>query len=143
MRNSVLEAHMPSESSSVAIGATNGLEAVRDLIIYKDSSTGSIPFIVTDYKRCKKNYEMAYDIPNKRYIEAMAIVQKFTGQSISYNEYYDYNKYVDGIIPMKILLENFFYACKLGIKTFYYLNSNVGNGGASHQAGCESGACSL
>ena len=142
MRNSVLEAHMPSESSSVAIGATNGLEPVRELLIYKDTTTGQVPFVVPDYNRLKDKYELAYDVANEDYVKFIAIVQKFTGQSISYNEYYDYRKYPNEVIPMKTLLKNFYFAAKLGIKTYYYLNTNVDNGGAAGQ-GCESGACSL
>lgn len=143
MRHSVLEAMMPSETSSVSIGATNGVEPIRQLITFKNSNTGSIPFQVPDYKRLKDNYELAFDIDNKEYIKFIAIIQKFTGQSISYNEYYNYNKYPNGIIPMSIIMENFLMACKLGIKTFYYLNSDVSNGGASHEIGCESGACTI
>lgn len=142
MRNSALEAIMPSETSSVVIGATNAAEPIRNLITYKSSSTGTVPFIVPEYKELKDKYEFAFKVDNKRYAEIIAIMQKFVGQSISYNEYYDYSKYLNNIIPIKDIVSNFMYAAKLGIKTFYYLNSDVDNGGAANQ-GCDGGSCTL
>ena len=142
MRNSVLEAEMPSETSSVTIRATNSCEPVRSLIVHKSSNTGTIPFIVPEYKDLLYKYELAFDVDQQRYAEIIGIMQKFIGQSISYNEYYDYNKYPGGIIPINTVMKNFIYGAKMGIKTWYYLNSDVDNGGASHQ-GCDSGGCTL
>lgn len=142
MRNSVLEAEMPSETSSVTINATNGCEPIRSPITYKSSNTGTLPFIVPDYKDLLFNYELAFDIDQQRYAEVIGIMQKFIGQSISYNEYYDYNKYPKGIIPINTVIKNWIYGAKMGIKTWYYLNSEVDNGGASHQ-GCGDGGCTL
>ena len=142
MRNSVLEAEMPSETSSVTIRATNGCEPVRSLITYKSSNTGTLPFIVPDYKELAGSYELAFNIDQQRYAEVIGIMQKFIGQSISYNEYYDYNKYPKGIIPINTVITNWIYGAKMGIKTWYYLNSEVDNGGASHQS-CDSGGCTL
>ena len=142
MRNSVLEAQMPSETSSVVIGSTNSNDPVRQLITHKSSSTGTVPFIVPDYKELALEYEPAFKVNNQRYAEIVAIMQKFIGQSISYNEYYDYNEYANGVIPIKEVVKNWIYACKLGIKTFYYFNTDVNNGGAANQ-GCSSGGCTL
>ena len=142
MRNSVLEAEMPAETSSVTIAATNGCEPIREFITYKSSSTGTIPFIVPEYKDLAFRYEQAFHIDNMRYAEIIGIMQKFIGQSISYNEYYDYNKYKGGVIPIKEVARNWVYGAKMGIKTWYYLNSDVDNGGAANQ-GCDSGGCTL
>ena len=141
MRNSVLEAQMPSETSSVTISATNGCEPVRELITFK-SSVNTLPFIAPDYENLKDKYELAFDIDNQRYAEFIGIMQKFFGQSISYNEYYDYKKYPKGRIPVSTVVRNWIYGAKMGIKTWYYLNSEVSTGGAAHQ-GCDSGACEL
>ncbi|RLA58569.1 MAG: ribonucleoside-diphosphate reductase subunit alpha, partial [Epsilonproteobacteria bacterium] len=109
---------------------------------HKSSSTGTVPFIVPDYKELALEYEPAFNVNNQRYAEIVAIMQKFIGESISYNEYYDYNEYANGVIPIKEVIKNWIYACKLGIKTFYYLNTDVNNGGAANQ-GCSSGGCTL
>ena len=142
MRNSILEAGMPSETSSVTINATNSCEPIRSLIVHKSSNTGSTTFIAPDYERLKDKYDLAFDLDQKEYAKVIAIMQKFFGQSISYNEYYDYNKYPNGVIPIITVIENFLHAAKLGVKTWYYLNTEVSNGGAASQ-GCSSGGCTV
>lgn len=142
MRNSVLTACMPSESSSVAISATNGIEPIRQVITYKASRQGVVPFVAPG--GYDVYYDLAFDISYEGIAQMVGIVQKFVQQSISYNEYYDYGKFPDGMIPMGLMLNNFLTSAKLGIRTFYYLNSKVNTGGAAHnqvEASCTS--CTL
>lgn len=138
MRNSVLEAYMPSESSSVTIGCTNGVEPIRMPLIFKSSRQGDVAQLAPDWTKLQFDYEMAFDIPSDEYIKSMAVLQKFVGQSISFNVYYDVNKYPNGMVPLNTVMKDFLLACKLGIKTFYYHNSEVQNGGSAHDcAGCQ------
>ena len=125
MRNSVLEAYMPSESSSVTIGCTNGVEPARQLMILKSSRQGDIPQIVPDYDELQFDYELAFDIPPDKYLIAMAVMQKFTGQSISTNVYYDLNKFPDRMVPLSLIVRHLMLFTKLGGKTLYYHNSDV------------------
>lgn len=141
LRHSVLEAIAPTESSSVFSCTTNGIDPIRQRKVFKSSRSGDIPFIVPDYDKLKDLYVTAWDLDNKDYAKIVAIIQKFTGQAISYNEYYDYNKYPNKKLPMKDLLGNFFFAAKLGIKTFYYLVSEIGDNesvNAVKETECES-----
>ena len=59
MRNSVLEAMMPSETSSVTIGCTNGVEAIRQGLIYKSSRQGDVPQMAPGWEELEFDYELA------------------------------------------------------------------------------------
>lgn len=132
IRNSVLEACMPSESSSVVIGCTNGIEPIREPITYKASRYGAIPQLAPDIDELEFDYEYAYDLENIEFMRSIGVLQKFIGQSISANSYYDYNKYPGNKIPMKTLIGDFLECAKLGIKTAYYCNTDVSTGGSVH-----------
>ncbi|WVX87395.1 ribonucleotide reductase large subunit [Vibrio phage EniLVp02] len=143
MRNSVLEACMPSESSSVVIGCTNGVEPVRDGIVVKASRSGNIVTVPPEWDKLEFDYQRAFDIENKEWIRTMGVIQKFIGQGISVNHYYDYAKYPGGNIPMSVLLGDFIESTKCGLKTAYYCNTEVSTGGSVHDIGCDGGGCTL
>lgn len=128
IRNSVLEAYMPNESSSLATNTTNGIYPVRDHVIFKKSPQGQVLFIVPDYEELKDYYTSAWDTPTNDMIDIYALFQKFTGQTISADLYLDYTKQKGGKISMKEQLGYLIRATKLGMKTWYYLNSRVGAG---------------
>jgi ribonucleoside-diphosphate reductase alpha chain len=143
MRNSVLEACMPSESSAVLISATNGIEPIRGLVVAKGSGVNTVLAVApgaADWNT-SLSYKTAFEIDNLEYIKFVAVVQKFLGQSISTNEYYDYRKFPNEKIPMDLLIRNFFQAVKYGYKTWYYMNTDVSNGGST--SGCVGGGCTL
>lgn len=127
IRNSVLEATAPYESSSQASNTTNSLYPVRDLKIVKKSGNNTNVFVVPDYDDIfvREAYELAWDIPTKDMIELYAIVQKFHGQAISSDFYIDYRE------RPKVSLKRWFaymeYASRLGMKTWYYTNSKTMN----------------
>lgn len=139
MRNSVLEAEMPAESSSVATGATNGVEPIRSLVIAKKTEQGITKFVVPYAKEKGFVYERCWDVHMKDHIGMMAIIQKFIGQTISLNRYYNYNNYPDGKIPLQDLVEDFLFGVQHGIKSWYYLNT----GEVEQESGCASGGCSI
>lgn len=128
IRNSVLEAYMPNESSSLSTNTTNGLYPIRDYVIFKKSPQGSVLFIVPGYENLKDYYVTAWDIDTNDLIDIYAIFQKFTGQGISADLYIDYTKLKDGKISMKDQIGYLLHATKMGMKTWYYLNSKVGAG---------------
>lgn len=128
IRNSVLEAFMPNESSSLATNTTNGLYPIRDHILFKKSPQGSVLFIAPDYDELKDYYTPAWEVATKDLIDLYALIQKFAGQGISADFYLDYDKMPDGKISMKDQLGHMIYATKVGMKTWYYLNSKVGAG---------------
>lgn len=139
IRNSVLEAFMPNESSSLSTNTTNGLYPIRESMVFKKSSKGSVLFIAPEYDILKYSYDLAYNVPTKDLIDCYAIVQKFCGQGISADFYLDYNKLPDGKVSLAEQVNNFLYSTKMGLKSHYYLNSKVGvteNTNDIHCSGC-------
>ena len=129
MRNSVLEAFMPVESSSIASGTqgtTNSLYPIRALTVIKTSGTNKTVFIAPDAEELKDRYQIAWDIPTKDMTEMYAIFQKFCGQAISADFYRKFEHGKARSISAKELLENWFYRIKCGMKSKYYNNSASG-----------------
>ena len=121
VRFSVHEAFMPVESSSLFTASTNSLYPIRDKKIFKKSPKGTVYFEAPGIEEFGGNYQSAYDISTKDLIVVYAIFQKFAGQGISADFY---QKLTDGNkVSMKEQYENMFFSAKLGLKTWYYLNS--------------------
>ena len=149
LRNSVLTAIMPAESSAVVQNATNGIEPVRSLVTLKKSKAGLIKQVVPEIAKLKNKYELAYDMPdNKGYTNICAVIQKWIDQSLSANHYYQYS--LDGI-SLSGVIKDILHAYKYGMKTLYYANTddkksdNIETMGASDtmEVGCEGGACAI
>lgn len=126
IRNSVLEATPPAESSSQASETTNSIYPVRELYVTKRSGKGKVVFSAPDVEEYGEKYEFAWDTPTKDMIDCYAIFQKFHGQGISADLWKDYSKYISEKIPMKELLTDIMYATKMGMKSWYYQNSKSG-----------------
>jgi len=123
VRFSVLESHMPTESSSVLTNSCNGVYPVRDKEIWKKSKKGSVYFRAPEMDDL--DYQNAYTISDKDLVKVYAIIQKFTGQGISA----DFYSIVDGEssrMSKRGLLQRVFLAAKLGMSTFYYENFRTG-----------------
>ena len=147
MRNSVLTAQMPGESSSVLLGVTNSIEPPRKIVSIKGSAVNKVIAIApgaTDWDTLM-SYKLAYDIDRTEWIKWNAVYQKFLSQSSSFQMYYDYSKFENEIIPGPVVVRDFMTAVKYGIKTWYYANFNTANGGGAGEeaAGCASGGCQL
>ncbi|QEG09191.1 ribonucleoside-diphosphate reductase subunit alpha [Vibrio phage Phriendly] len=137
-RNSVLVAHMPTESSAVFSDATNGLYPVRTRVINKQSRYGAIQYIAPEVK------ELAWDIDNITIAKAYAAVQAYTDQAISADYYVVPSRFEGGKVPMSKLVKEWVAQARLGNKTMYYSNTNDYNGGSFkvEEEGCE-GGCKL
>jgi ribonucleoside-diphosphate reductase alpha chain len=154
LRNSVLSAQMPVESSSILTSSTSGVDAVRDLIISKRSKSGVIKVVVPEIHKFKNKYEKAYELRNNdSYNKVMAVIQKWYDQAISTNHFYEYDS--DGI-SLGTVIKDILSAYKWGLKTLYYANTddkktdNIEMMGDSSSESvtiseeiCEGGACSL
>ena len=149
LRNSVLTAIMPAESSAVVQNATNGIEPIRSLVTIKKSKSGLIKQVVPEISKLKNKYELAYDMPdNKGYTNICAVIQKWIDQSLSANHYYQYS--LDGI-SLSGVIKDLLHSYKYGMKTLYYANTddkksdNIETMGESNaiDTGCEGGACSI
>jgi ribonucleoside-diphosphate reductase alpha chain len=149
LRNSVLTAIMPAESSAVVQNATNGIEPVRSLVTIKKSKSGLIKQVVPEIHKLKNKYELAYEMPdNKGYTNICAVIQKWIDQSISANHYYQFSN--DGI-SLAGVIKDILHSYKYGLKTLYYANTddkksdNIETMGESNtnEIGCEDGACAI
>lgn len=123
IRNSVVLAHMPVESSSKASGCPNGVYPIRDLTIAKTDGSNFTYWAATDSDRLSRWYEIAWDIPYLDMIQCYSIIQKFTDQSTSA----DFWRRVedDETISDSELLDHLTQMVRYGMKTRYYQNSKV------------------
>lgn len=144
LRNSVLTAIMPAESSAVVQSATNGIEPIRSLVITKKSKSGLVKQVAPECIKLKNKYELAFEMPDNRgYTNICAVIQKWIDQSISANHYYQYSN--DGI-SIGGVIKDILYSYKYGLKTLYYANTDDKKSDDMDKMGegdCQSGACSI
>ena len=144
LRHSTLSAVMPCESSSVIQNSTNGIEPVRNLLLYKKAKNGVLKQLVPNYYNRKNYYTKAWEMrDNEAMLNTAAVIQKFVDMSMSTKLYYNYAHYEDGNIPLSILIKDQIYGYKYGLKNFYYANTPDGDGDTEKDLGCESGACAI
>jgi len=121
IRNSSLINHMPSESSSKASATTNGVYPIRRLAILKGDGDNVIYWACPDGEKLKKYYKSVWDTSTKDIINTYAIIQKFTDQSISADEYRRLQD--DETVGTDEIIGNYLYMTKMGMKSRYYLNT--------------------
>lgn len=121
---SVLVAHMPSESSSIKSGASNGVYPVRFIKLKKSSDTNTVSYVVPESDRLEPYYELAYDIDVVDMAKVYGIIQKWTDQGISADMYYKAQG--NAKIKSTDLLRGFFAFVRYGVKSRYYLNVLTG-----------------
>ena len=132
LRNSVLSAIPPSESSSQISNSTSGLEPVKDALLIKDNGKVKVKQIIPGYPKLVDNYDFAFsrDI-NLDYLKTMAVVQKWIDQSISTSTFSNESK------PSRAkLTKGIFQAKKLGIKSLYYYTAPKNTDLNTHCAEC-------
>jgi len=124
LRNSVVSAIMPCESSSLVSNSTNGIEAPRKLITTKKSKSGGpLPCVVPEMNKLKNKYQFSYEFDNTSMNKVVSIIQKWIDQGISVNHYYDKRQYSDGNIPLSEVAKDLLNFYKWGGKQIYYANS--------------------
>lgn len=141
--NSVLCAHMPSESSSISGATTNGLYPIRDIVLNKTNETQSVSYVVPDSTKLRNRYESAWDIQTDAMTMIYAIFQKWCDQGISADRWRKIQG--DEKVGTKEMITGFNMRYKYGVKQGYYQNTKGGkdiNLNASEaEAECES--CSI
>ena len=143
MRNSVLEAYMPVESSSIAGNTTNSLYPIREKVVVKTSGTNKNVFLAPDWEELKDNYQMAWDVPIKDQTEMYAIFQKFCGQAISADFWRAFKDGETPRISLKELFNNWLYRIKCGVKSKYYTNTAAGMKFSVVEDGADCDGCKL
>lgn len=120
IRNSSIVMHMPGESSSKALGTTNGLYQVRNNTLNKTSGDTSIYWAAPDSDSIY--YERVWNSTLNEQTNNYAIAQKFCDQTISADLF--------KMIPLgeKVgsteMISSWLYRAKMGQKTRYYMNSS-------------------
>jgi ribonucleoside-diphosphate reductase alpha chain len=125
MRNSVLSAQMPVESSSMVNNSTNGIEPPRELVTVKTNKSGaSTVMVVPEGKKLASKYTLAWDIVDNSCInKIVAVIQKYLDQAISVNHYYNPTLFEGNQIPAKVIIKDIVEFYKLGGKNLYYANT--------------------
>lgn len=128
IRNSVLVAHMPTETSANAAGTTNGLYPIRELTMIKTDNERVNYWAAPNSDYLGQYYESAWDIPTKDMTDMYAIMQKFTDQGISADFYRKVIR--DTTISSSELIRDHLYRVRMGLKTKYYMNQKTSEGSA-------------
>ena len=125
----ILENGVVSHNSSISGATTNGIYPVRDLYLNKTNDTMSISYVAPDSTKLKKNYQIAWDIPQADMIDIYCIIQKWTDQAISADEY----RRIQGVdkVSSTEMLNGYFRRYKYGLKQRYYVNSLTNKGTAN------------
>ena len=126
IRNSVLVAHMPSESSSISAGTTNGVYPIRELYIMKTNDTQVNHWAAPEGTKLKNKYQSAWDISTSDMIKAYAVMQKWSDQGISADLYAKLKG--DTKVSSSQILQDYVDMMKFGLKSRYYVNSNTSSG---------------
>lgn len=122
IRNSVLVAHMPTESSANASGTTNGLYPIRYLTLIKTDNNRVNYWAAPDGDKLGKKYQLAWDTTAKDQTDLYAIIQKFSDQGIS-ADFYEKLIGGDSRVDSTDMINNYLYRVKMGLKGKYYMNT--------------------
>lgn len=122
VRNALLGAIAPVESSSVVINSTNGMNIPKELISSKQSGGNILTQVVPEYERLKNNYQTLYgsDVECIDYLKTAAVCAVYTDQSISADTFYDPGRYPDGKVPATLFASDLMNYQRWGGKTIYY-----------------------
>lgn len=139
IRNSTLSAVMPSETNSLLINATNGVEPPRALVSIKQSKDGVVAQVVPEIYKLKNKYDLLWNQKSPEgYLKIMAVIQKWIDQACSVNTSYNPVFYPNHEIPMSEMLNHILFCYKHGIPTLYYCNTYDGAGEVEvQQTECE------
>lgn len=121
--HSCLITHMPTESSSKAVGMPNAGLAARELVMLKTDGSNAIDWVARDSDLYGDNYELAYSIDTEDLFKVYGIYQKFSDQGVSADEYADRSK--DQNLYASRMVQNYVNMFRYGMKSRYYANSNV------------------
>lgn len=121
IRNSVLFAIAPTESSSITINSTNGIALPMNLISVKESKGGSLIQVVPEYQRLKNKYQLMWDQTDCiGYLKTAAVLAAYIDQSISTDTFYNPAHFPDNKIPRTLVAKNLMLAHYWGLKSIYY-----------------------
>lgn len=125
LAHSLLIAHMPGEASSKALGASNCIYPVRDLILTKTDNNIVTRWSAPGGDDPLVNYESAWDMDERDQIIMYAIFNKWSDQGVSADRWRIADN--DTTFKSSDIIENDLLAATLGVRSLYYLNTNTSN----------------
>ena len=141
IRNTVLVAHMPCETSSIASGTTNGVYPIRQLALKKTNNNMVTNWVAPDSSSIGRYYDIAWKIKPDDMMKVYGIIQKFTDQAISADVWDDLSDNAN--LSANDLLRNYLIMVKYGVKTRYYTNTKTTKDIDLSANACASGSCTL
>lgn len=143
IRNSVLCALMPCESSSIASGTTNGVYPIREKSIVKTSGNTVTYWVAPESEELARDYDIAWNLSTEDMIKCYAVMQKWVDQTISADIWEDLSN--ETKVSANSMLRAFLLMVKYGVATRYYTNTKTGKEKEEVNAeiGCGSGGCTL
>lgn len=121
IRNSILVAHMPGESSTISSGTTNGPYPIREFYLMKTNDTLVNHWNAPDGTKLKNKYQLAWDIETCDMIKIYAIMQKWCDQGISSDFFVKIQG--DQKVSSSAMIQDYLNMVKYGLKSRYYVNS--------------------
>lgn len=117
-RNALLLAIAPTASSGRVIGATEGIDPIRNFYV-RYEATINLPFVLPNLRELRPYYQKAFDIDPYVVIDHAVVRQKHLDQSQSVSFFLtgEYTK------SARKLYELHKYALEKGIKTLYYVHT--------------------
>lgn len=121
IRNALLGAIAPVESSSVVIDSTSGIDMLTALIAVKESRGGVLVQVAPEYKKLKKHYQTIWEQSSPiDYVKTAAALAWGIDQSISTNTFYSQRNYEGGKVDRTVVASTIMNGHRWGLKTFYY-----------------------
>jgi ribonucleoside-diphosphate reductase alpha chain len=119
IRNSVLAAIMPGESSSKALGASNSIYPVRDTGLSKTDSTTSIDWCAVGAGEDNYDYQLAFTMSTLATTKYYAAWQMWLDGGISADYWLPFEK-GQNVIEIDDILEKYAQMYAYGLKSHYY-----------------------
>ena len=129
IRNSVLVATAPNESSSLISDTTNSIYPIRDKVLFKQSQKGNVLFIAPDADKLKSLYQSAWDVESTHIADLYSIATKFSDQGISADSWANLTEGVNSDLITRDHVKFILKCAKQGVKSLYYLNSRTKQSG--------------
>ena len=148
MRFSSLFTIPPGESSSKKSGPPNSVYPIRGTSMKKSDSSNILDWVAPFAEELKWDYQLAFDIDTVDLIKVYGVLNKFTDQTVSCDQYRDRRQTLE-LSADKLICE-YLMTKEVGVPTSYYNNSltaeedNGENKGLSNSGPvCGSEGCTL
>lgn len=121
LAHSCLINFMPGESSSKALGATNSIYGIRELVLLKGDANNMLRWAAPYGDDPAYMYQRMWELTIPEQNSVYAVAQKFCDQSISADWYLDFTQRLT--VGSSEIMEAELDRVRKGVKTRYYINT--------------------